>query len=160
MARRIINLDNEFRRVREQINRLFDSFFARDFDTPLLESSDSKNLSLIDSDNYLRTPYVDLYEKDNNLIAEIELPGVNKEDIKLSVEDGYLNISAEKKYEKEDKDKKYRKYERAYSFFQRSLKLPDEVDESKVKAKYEDGILKVVIPKSKERTKGKYVDIE
>ena len=160
MARRIINLDNEFRRVREQINRLFDSFFARDFDTPLLESSDSKNLSLIDSDNYLRTPYVDLYEKDNNLIAEIELPGVNKEDIKLSVEDGYLNISAEKKYEKEDKDKKYRKYERAYSFFQRSLKLPDEVDESKVKAKYEDGILKVVIPKSEERTKGKYIDIE
>ncbi len=97
-------------------------------------------------------PAVDIAESAEAYHFKAELPDVKKEDIKVAIEGGILTLSGTKKHEKETKneDKKYHRIERSWGSFYRSFQLPDSVDASRVEAKYENGILDVVVAKQKE----------
>jgi len=98
---------------------------------------------------------VDVYEKGKNIIAEMNLPGVDPENVEIEVEDGYLRISGEHKSEKEEKEKNYYSREIRRGSFQKVVALPGDVQKDKVKAECEDGVLKVILPKATETKKNK-----
>ena len=104
-------------------------------------------------------PSVDIIEDDKEYLVKADLPEVKKEDVKVTVENGVLTITGERKFEKEEKDKKYHRIERSYGNFFRSFTLPDAADGSKVNAEFKDGVLKVHLPKS-EKTKPKAVEVK
>jgi HSP20 family protein len=95
------------------------------------------------------SPAVDLYQSNDNVIAVVELPGMRKEDIEISLHDGTLTISGERKRGSTDADKAERT-ERYIGTFRRSIALPTRVDANKVSATYRDGILTVTLPKAEE----------
>src|SRR5215467_2490860 len=95
------------------------------------------------------SPALDLYESGDNLIAVIELPGMRKEDIDISLHDGTLTISGERRRESTGGEKAQRT-ERYVGTFRRSIALPTRVDAGKVGATYQDGILNVILPKAEE----------
>jgi HSP20 family protein len=96
------------------------------------------------------SPAIDLYESGDHFLAVVELPGMRKEDIDISLHDGALTISGERKRENNDNGETAQRTERYVGTFRRSISLPTRVDPSKVAATYEDGILKVTLPKSEE----------
>lgn len=95
------------------------------------------------------TPALDVYQNNDNVIAMIELPGMKKEDIEISLHDGMLTISGERKTESQQGDKAERS-ERFVGKFRRSITLPTRIDANKVSASYKDGILTVTLPKAEE----------
>src|SRR6202163_1575229 len=103
-------------------------------------------------------PLVDITEDDKEYIIKTELPGVKKEEVKVSVENGLLTVVGERKFEKEE-NKKYHRVERAYGRFVRSFVLPDGADAEKVNAEFKDGVLKVHLPKS-EKKKPKQIEVK
>lgn len=105
------------------------------------------------------TPLVDLVEENNELIATIDLPGMEKQDIELNIRNNVLEVKAERGITQDKSDEGYLFHERIYNKFYRSVRLPVEVDESGVSATYKDGILQVKIPKAELETK-KRIQIE
>lgn len=99
------------------------------------------------------SPRLDVSETENGLEVVADLPGMEKKDIKVSLEDNLLTIQGEKKEEKESKDKQYHTIERRSGSFYRALRLPVEVEKDKVEAAFKDGVLTLRIPKSKEAKK-------
>ena len=95
------------------------------------------------------SPALDLYQSNDNVVAVVELPGMRKEDIDLSLHDNTLTISGERKHETKNGENSERT-ERHVGTFRRSIALPTSVDAKKVSATYEDGILKVSLPKAEE----------
>jgi HSP20 family protein len=107
------------------------------------------------------TPRVDIVETEGEYTIKAELPEVNKEDVKVSVENGELTLSGERKQEKEEKNKRFHRIERYYGSFMRSFTLPDNVDETKIKAVFKDGMLNLSLPKSAEhKTRSLQVKIQ
>ncbi len=104
-------------------------------------------------------PMTDVYETDDALVVKADLPGLTKKDVKVRVRGNNLEISGEKKSEKEEKKRNYHISERYYGKFYRSFALPDYVDTSKISAGFKDGVLEVSIPK-KEEEKLKAIDVE
>lgn len=104
-------------------------------------------------------PLVDIAEDDKEFLVKAELPGLNKEEIKVTVEEGVMTISGERKVEKEEKTKKYHRVERAYGRFERSFTLPDKADGTKVNAEFKDGVLQVHLPKT-EKPASKSLDVK
>ena len=104
-------------------------------------------------------PLVDITEDEKEWLIKAELPEVKKEEVKVTVENGVVAISGERKFEKEEKDKKYHRIERAYGSFLRSFALPDGADESKVLAEFKDGMLTVHLPKG-EKAKPKSIEVK
>jgi HSP20 family protein len=100
-----------------------------------------------------------IIEDDKNYTVKAELPDVKKEDVHLSVEDGVLTLTGERKFEKEEKNRKYHRTERAYGKFARSFSLPTNIDPQKVSASYKDGILNVTVAKS-EKAMPKQIEIK
>lgn len=100
-------------------------------------------------------PAINVKENESNYQIEVAAPGFEKKDFNISMEQGVLTISGEKKEEKEEKDEKYTRREFGYSSFSRSFTLPQNVNEEDVKASFENGILKLAI-KKKEGTDGKW----
>jgi HSP20 family protein len=96
------------------------------------------------------SPALDLYQDKDTLTVKAEVPGMKKEDIHLSLHDGTLTISGERRQEKAHDEKGSLRNERFFGKFERSLTLPLQVDSSRVSASYEDGILKVSLPKAEE----------
>lgn len=129
--------------IRDDFDRIIDRFFSREFD--IWEGH--------------RAFDVDIYEDENNIVVKAELPGVNKEDISVSLTEDTLTISGKKTEEKKiEKENYYRKEIRSGSF-SRSFTLPCAVDKEKVKASYKNGILEIVLPKA-EKEKEKEIKIE
>ena len=95
------------------------------------------------------TPAIDLYQNNDNLVALVELPGMRKEEIEISLHDGMLTIAGERKVETSQGDVAERS-ERYVGKFRRSISLPTRVDANKVSATYKDGILTVTLPKAEE----------
>jgi HSP20 family protein len=95
------------------------------------------------------TPALDLYQNNDNVVAVVELPGMRKEDIEISLHDGMLTISGERKSESSNGENAERT-ERFTGKFRRSITLPARVDAGKVSANYKDGILTVTLPKAEE----------
>jgi HSP20 family protein len=95
------------------------------------------------------TPALDLYQNSENIVAVVELPGMRKEDIEISLQDGTLSISGERKEERSQENGATRT-ERSAGKFRRTITLPTRVDANKVSASYKDGILTVTLPKAEE----------
>jgi HSP20 family protein len=93
-------------------------------------------------------PAVDIKETDQAFTIEAELPGLAKEDVKVTVHDGVLSIEGERKHEEESKDRKHHRIERYYGSFKRRFTLPDNVDENSVKAAFKDGLLTLTVQKA------------
>lgn len=96
------------------------------------------------------SPVLDLYEDKDNVIVKVELPGMKKEDFEISLHDGTLSISGERKHEEKSEDTGTYRSERFHGRFQRTLTLPKPVHADKVKATYQNGILTVTLPKTEE----------
>jgi HSP20 family protein len=95
-------------------------------------------------------PRVDIAETDEAFVIKAEIPEVNKDDVKVTVDNGVLTIRGERKQEKEEEGQRFHRVERHYGSFTRSFTLPDNVDETKVTAAFKDGMLKLQIPKAGE----------
>ena len=104
------------------------------------------------------TPLVDISEDGKEYLIKAELPEVKKEDVKISMEDGTLTITGDRKFEKEENGKKYHRVERAYGSFGRSFSLPDDASPAKVTADFKDGVLKVHLAKN-EKARPQQVEV-
>src|SRR5436305_12109332 len=94
------------------------------------------------------SPALDLYQNSDNVVAVVELPGMRREDIEISLHDGTLTISGERKRESSSNSDEAERTERYIGTFRRTIALPTRVDANKVSAKYRDGILTVTLPKA------------
>jgi len=130
--------------ARDQVNRLFEAPFGE-----LPGSSEFFNGW---------APALDLREDNDNLVATIELPGLKKEDIEVTVHEGMLSVAGERKQEKQARDVDVYRSERFYGRFHRTLSLPKPVKAEAIKATYKDGILTVSLPKT-EAAKPKQIEI-
>jgi len=92
-------------------------------------------------------PQIDMTQTDKEVKVCAEIPGVDAKDIDVSVEDGTLTIRGEKKYEREENDKGQYRMERSYGSFERAIRLPTEVDESKAKSEFKKDVLRLTLPK-------------
>jgi HSP20 family protein len=104
-------------------------------------------------------PAVDISEDENNIYVAMEIPGMKKEDINVSLENNVLSLRGEKKQEKEIKEENYHRWERNYGSFSRAFELPMPVQADKIKASYKEGVLHVELPKAEE-VKPKDITIE
>jgi len=105
------------------------------------------------------SPSVDIYENENELVLEADLPDVKLEDIEVRVENQTLTLKGERKFEKNQNSRGYHRIERSYGTFVRSFSVPASVDAEKVVAEYKSGVLTVKLPK-KEAAKPRQVKIE
>lgn len=133
--------------IRTQMNRMFDEFFERPFGLhPFGRSLISEDFS----------PRMDVSETDQEVSVSVELPGMDPEDIHVTIDRNTLAISGEKQAEKEEKSQHFFQVERSFGSFRRSITLPGIVDENKIDASFKNGVLKVKLPKteaSKKETK-------
>lgn len=104
-------------------------------------------------------PPTDITEDEKEYLVKVEIPEMKKEDVKVTVEDGVLRITGERKAEKEEKTKKYHRIERSYGTFLRAFTLPPGADGKKVVADYKDGVLQVHLPKTEE-AKPKAIEVK
>jgi HSP20 family protein len=104
-------------------------------------------------------PSLDVSETQDRIVVKAEAPGIDPKAIDVSLSNGVLTLKGEKKKESEEKGENYHLVERSYGAFSRSVRLPAEVQEDKVKASYKDGILTITLPKS-ERAKERAIKIE
>ena len=126
---------SEVVRRRGQMNRFLADFF-NGFESDSAQGSWS--------------PAVDIFEKNGNIELHAELPGLTVKDVELRVENETLTLRGERKHDDEVKDRGYHRIERIYGSFVRSFHLPAAVDQSKIKADFKDGLLRVVLPKRDE----------
>jgi HSP20 family protein len=133
--------ENTLLDLRSQMNRLFDEFFEQPFGlSPFFGES-----SLIGD----FAPRLDISETDKEITISAELPGIEPEDIDISLDRNTLTISGEKQVQEQEKNQRYYRIERSYGSFHRSIPLPNEVDEDKIDASFKRGVLKVKMPKTK-----------
>ncbi|MGM0439341.1 MAG: Hsp20/alpha crystallin family protein [Patescibacteria group bacterium] len=105
-------------------------------------------------------PEMDVYETEDSIVAEISAPGMESENLDVSIEEGALRVRGDKSEEIEDEEKGYYRKEIRRGSFERVVRLPSNIDEENVQASYEDGILKIEIPKTDEVEKGRKIEIE
>ena len=135
-----------FAEMRAEMDRLFDTFLGRGFfGRPAPSGSAEPAVTL--------APNIDIRENDKEIIVEAELPGIDEKDIQVAVRDGVLSLKGEKKSERDEKKDTYHVIERSYGRFERAFELPDSVDEEHIKAEFNKGVLRVVVPKRPEAVK-------
>src|SRR5205085_11670548 len=122
--------------LRDELNSLFDLPYLTNFNRQDLFTG--------------WTPALDLYQNNDNVVAVLELPGMRKEDIEISLHDGMLTIGGERKSQTEGNGESATRTERFTGKFRRSITLPTRVDANKVNATYKDGILTITLPKAEE----------
>lgn len=105
-------------------------------------------------------PTVDVKENENSYEVEATVPGVKKDDINVEVDGQTLHISGEKQNKEEDNDKTYHRVESEYGYFHRSFTLPDNAKLDDIEANYEDGVLRLTIPKDEEKTETKKIEVK
>jgi len=142
---------DEIRKLEERMNQIFRDFWT---DTSrLLPGSVETGISPYRGE--VRTPFVDVQETDKEIIIGAEIPGVDKRDITINATEDSIEISAEVSTEAKEEKEGFLRRERRYGKFYRSLPLPSEVDPTKAKATYKNGILEIRLPKvgtSKKKT--------
>jgi len=146
-VRELATFPSDILGMQRDINHMFDRFFRGG----VLDDAEFPAASWV--------PAVDLAEKDDAYIAKVELPGVSKDDVKITLQDNIITIRGEKKDEKETKESNYHRVERSYGSFQRSFNLPSAVKGDKVDAQYKDGILTISLPKAEE-AKRKQIEVK
>ncbi len=145
-VRDLLPIPSDILTMQREINRMFDNFFQGG------TADDSFGLSSW-------TPAVDIAEHENEFVVKLELPGVDKNDVRITMQDNVLTVRGQKKQEKESKDSSYHRIERSYGSFQRSFTLPAPVKSDKIDAVFKDGMLTVSLPKSEE-AKPKQIEVK
>ncbi|MGQ4915512.1 MAG: Hsp20/alpha crystallin family protein [Candidatus Asgardarchaeia archaeon] len=143
----ISDVMDEIAKLREYMNNLFNKTF-------------SELIPSIEAEFGLKEPLMDMMEDENDIIVTMEIPGVSKDDIKIQVYDNTLEVKAETKTKEEYKDKNVIRMERQHTGFYRKITLPEEVDFENAKASYENGILKIILPKKVKAKAAKEIKIE
>lgn len=139
------NLTNNLSDLRSNMDRLFTNFFDQGNYWP------ENSLKVV--------PAVNLEETEDAFKLSAELPGIDKKDISITLENNVLCIKGEKKSENEDKGKNYHRMERSYGKFQRAFELPGTVNREKIEADFKNGILNISVPKAEE-AKPKQIEIK
>ncbi|MEQ6885659.1 Hsp20/alpha crystallin family protein [Salicola sp. Rm-C-2C1-2] len=104
-------------------------------------------------------PSVDITENNDAFVITAELPGIRKEDVKVSVQDGVLTIQGERSFENTEDDSRRHRVERFYGHFSRSFTLPENVDDENIKANYRDGVLELTLAKQ-HKAKPRAIEVE
>lgn len=141
--RDIFSIRNEMTRMWEQMNRLFEEFFATRREEPRAW-----------------TPAVDVFETEEEVVVLAEVPGIQKEALSISLQEGSLTIKGERVYERELKREDFHQRERGYGSFSRTIPLPSYLELDKACAKYKDGVLEIKIPKMEQKKKELQIEIE
>src|SRR2546425_11438223 len=134
----------DLRALQDEVNRLFSGNMARFDDEGIARGSWS--------------PSVDIYENKDQIILEAELPGMNRDDFDLTVENNVITLRGERHFEKKDEADNYHRVERSYGSFTRSFTLPQTVSADGAAAEYRNGVLRVTLPK-REETKARRIQI-
>lgn len=134
-----------FSAMRAEMDRVFDSFLGR--------RSGGFPALFGESDTAMVMPKVDVRENGDAITVEAELPGMEEKDVDVTLRDGILTIKGEKKSERTTKEDDYHMSERSYGSFQRSFRVPDNVDNENISAKLEKGVLHITLPKRPEAVK-------
>lgn len=106
------------------------------------------------------SPQVDAYETEKGYQIEVALPGLKREDIKVDFHQGRLTISGERQFKNEKNDRRYHIVESSYGSFQRSFQLPDTVEPRQIQANFEDGVLRVMVPKDEQKTMRHQIQVQ
>ena len=130
---------NPLREMDEAQNR-FNPFFLAGFPNRM-GSGEIHSLTVADW-----SPEVDISEDNRGYLLKADLPEMKKDDVRVTVEDGILSVSGERKCQKEDEKKKFHRIERSFGTFRRSFTLPEDADSTKVTAEFREGVLKVHLP--------------
>ena len=139
---------SQWRSLHDEVDRMMSGFFGGSFGRLPSRLFDYESLPRAGAFDAALTPRIDVSETEQAIELQAELPGMAEKDVDLVIQDHVLTIRGEKKLEKEEKKKNFHLVERQYGSFQRSFELPDFVDESKIAAKFDKGVLSVTLPKS------------
>jgi HSP20 family protein len=135
----------DLRNLQEEVNRLFSSNISRAFgDEGIARGA--------------WNPSVDIYENKDQIVLEAELPGMNREDFDITIENNVITVRGERRFEKKDEADSYHRVERSYGSFTRSFTLPQTVSADGAAAEYRNGVLRVTLPK-REEVKARRIDI-
>ncbi len=146
---------NPFKEMEDLHNRL-SSLITRSFGRLPVRGAGDTEESITLSE---WAPLVDITEDDKEYLIKAELPEVKKDDVKVTLENGVLSVSGERKLEKEEKSRRYHRIERAYGTFTRSFTLPEDADPGQVNAEFRDGVLRVHVRKN-EKARPKAIDVK
>ena len=138
----------ELRDTADRLNGLFGSRYVQS------EGNGKETLTRADW-----TPSVDITEDDTNYLIEVELPGVEKDGVSVSVENEVLSIRGERKFEREENGAKVHRVERSFGSFLRTFRVPDDADGDAVAASFKNGVLTVTLPKA-EKAKPRQIEVE
>ncbi len=135
----------ELRGLQDEMNRIFNSNYPTRFTQEEMASGGW-------------APSVDIYESEGEIVLEAELPGMNREDFEVSIENNVITLKGERRFEKNEESENYHRVERAYGSFTRSFSLPRTVSAENTKADFNNGILRVSLPK-KEEAKARKIEV-
>jgi HSP20 family protein len=135
----------DLRTLQEEVNRLFSTNLTRGFGEEGIGRG-------------AWNPSVDIYENKDQIVLEAELPGMNRDDFELSVENNVITLRGERQFEKKEDSDNYHRVERSYGSFTRSFTLPQSVSADGATAEYRNGVLRVTLPK-REETKARRIEI-
>jgi HSP20 family protein len=136
----------DLKSLQDEVNRLFSSNFSRSFgDEGIARGA--------------WTPNVDIFENKDEIVLEAELPGMNREDFELTIENNVLTLRGERRFEKKDEADNYHRVERAYGGFTRSFTLPQTVSSENAAAEYQNGVLRVTLRK-REEVKARRIEVK
>jgi len=136
----------DLRSLQDEVNRLFTGNIGRTFDDEGIARGSWQ-------------PSVDIYENKDQIVLEAELPGMNREDFDLSIENNVITLRGERRFEKKEDTDNYHRVERAYGSFTRSFTLPNTITGEGATADYRNGVLRVTIPK-REETKARRIEVK
>ena len=135
----------DLKSLQDEVNRLFSTSFSRSFG----EEGFARGAWM---------PNVDIFENKDEIVLEAELPGMNREDFELTVENNVLTLRGERRFEKKDEADNYHRVERSYGAFSRSFTLPQTVSPEGATAEYKNGVLRVVLHK-REEVKARRIEV-
>lgn len=136
----------DLKTLQDEVNRLFSTNFSRGFgDEGIARGA--------------WTPNVDIFENKDEIVLEAELPGMNREDFELTIENNVLTLRGERRFEKKDEGDNYHRVERAYGSFTRSFTLPQIVSPENAAAEYKNGVLRVALRK-REEVKARRIEVK
>lgn len=149
----------EFARMERDMRNMFDDFWGGRARREALPGPGKAQLPVRRDEALVGSPTVDIVDKKDKLVLRSEMPGAEKDNIKISVEEDSIHISGKVEREEEEKREDYYYSERAYSAWDRTIPLPVKIKPDDVKATYKNGVLQVTLPKSEE-AKAKVKDIK
>ena len=136
----------DLKSLQDEVNRLFSTNFTRSFGDEGIARG-------------VWTPNVDIFENKDEIVLEAELPGMNREDFELTIENNVLTLRGERRFEKRDEADNYHRVERAYGAFTRSFTLPQTVSAENAAAEYKNGVLRVTLHK-REEVKARRIEVQ